>query len=443
MPSTAAPATPWAWQAKAFLWVKPLAAMPRFAWRAGTAEMIRDGESTLMFHLARNRNIVIERDAKTSMTANEPVHSNGIFGSDPSETLLSGLFVDRFGGAKAWEKLKSFLSGMGRTELPFDLLRQIRKHEYPGYPTYEDGLPAVYYYFVPDSGWGSDRAFPSDPLNPAFVRSMDGFGLNLGCPLRLQRAIEVLERLPAEEQRGSRDGLASSTKHLSTIEELLWVDAWQDPVGVHRIVETTTKTYDWSVEFKNVSLRIECKFRPSDWPRLIDGPSHIPLPGALTGKAGEQLGTPKRNETNVLAVTGIAPLTDEFRSFCCEELTRASNIGALVYRRFVGETSVFSLDAAVAVSISQKIPLQEAQPFQPFYSMFTHRAEAARRQKRRQTSKRTKSAASCTNLTEVAVPSLAPRKIFQQPPLPYHCNLAKRLPSGEPVFQHVPPYLVP
>ena len=195
------------------------------------------------------------------MATKDRVHPVSIFGHNPSESLLAVLFLDRY-GVNAWEMLGSFLAAVARTELPFDLLNQIRRHDYPGYPGYEDGLPSMYYYFVPASGWGSDHAFPADPLDPAFVRSMDGFGLNFGCPLRLKRAIEVLEQLPSEEQRGSRDGLASSTRHLSTVEELLWFDVWKEPCDRHHMLETTEKTYDWSITFADLALRLECKFRP-------------------------------------------------------------------------------------------------------------------------------------------------------------------------------------
>src|SRR4030095_2227789 len=124
-----------------------------------------------------------------------------------------------------------------------------RRHEYPPYPGYESGMPNVYYYFVPKSGWGSERPFPSDPLNPAFVRSMDGFGLNFGCPLRLKLALEILGQLSPDDQSSCRNHLASANTHLSTVEELLWLDLWNEPVKKRRIRETTTKTYNWSVTF--------------------------------------------------------------------------------------------------------------------------------------------------------------------------------------------------
>jgi hypothetical protein len=252
-----------------------------------------------------------------------------------------------------------------------------------------------------------------------------------------------LERLPIEQQSDCRRGLASPTQHLATVEELLWLDAWSERSIATRILEMSRKTYDWSIGFEDITLRVECKFRPSDWPRLIDGPAHLPMIGALTGKAHEQLGAAAAGELNVLAVTGIAPVSDPFRQFCRHELERARNIDALVYRRFVGETTVFSLDAQVCSAIAQRIPPQPAQPFQPFYFMFTHRAEAARRDSHRQRTSPAAPRNSVARLNEAEIPSLPPRRIFYEPPLPYRCELRQRLPSGEPVFEHVPPYLPP
>jgi len=364
--------------------------------------------------------------------------SHGLFGHKPSEILLSELFVDRF-GAQAWQMLEAFLAALGRTALPFDLPEQLRRHEFPGYPTYEQGLPNLYYYFVPDSGWGSDRPFPSDPLDPAFVHSMDGFGLDFGCPLRLKRAIELLESLSPHEQRECREGLKSATKHLPTVEELLWLDVWRNPSKRERVLQKATKSHDWRIAFNEVALRVECKFRPSDWPRLIDGSAHLPLPGALSGRARKQLGQAELNEINVVAVTGDAGVTDQFRRFCRDELAAAENVGAIVYRTFAGETTVFSLNSATAQLVADRIPPQEAQPFQPFYLVFPNRVETAKRLKYRQDP--IDPLANPVDLIEIAVPSLPARRIFQAPPLPYRRNLTKRLATGEPVFEHVPPYV--
>ena len=152
-----------------------------------------------------------------------------------------------------------------------------------------------------------------------------------------------------------------------------------------------------------------------------------------------QLGQAESNETNIVAVTGIAGITDRFRKFCRDELARAENVGALVYRTFAGETTIFSLNPTTAQLVADKISSQEAQPFQPFYLVFPNRAEAAKRFERRQEA--TNPFASPADLIEIPVASLPARRVFQPPPLPYRCNLAQRLATGEPIFEHVPPYV--
>ena len=62
--------------------------------------------------------------------------SHDLFGRKPSEVLLSELFVDRF-SAQAGQTLEAFLAALGRIALPFDLLEQLRRHEFPCYPTYD------------------------------------------------------------------------------------------------------------------------------------------------------------------------------------------------------------------------------------------------------------------------------------------------------------------
>ena len=179
-----------------------------------------------------------------------------IFGSRDSEQLLSALFVKRY-GASAWQMLGPFLGALSRTQLPFDFLEQIRRHEYLGYVGYEDGMPTITITsFRKLDGEASGRPRRIRSLDRASVYSMDGFGLNFGCPLRLARAIEILEQLPAPERHDSRHALASSTKHLSTVEELLWFDVWRNAAVRERVREGSAKTFDWSIAFENLRLRV-------------------------------------------------------------------------------------------------------------------------------------------------------------------------------------------
>ena len=158
---------------------------------------------------------------------------------------------------------------------------------------------------------------------------------------------------------------------------------------------------------------------------MIDGPAHLPVAGALTNKARKQLGT-AAGEINVVAVTGIAEASDAFRAFCYEELRRAPNIDALVYQRFVGQVSVFSLNPETALTLAQKIPPQPAQPFQEFYFLLTDREQAALRSTQRKPGESTAERKNFDDLTEHSIPSLYPRRFMQEPPLPYRCTLSRR-----------------
>lgn len=363
-----------------------------------------------------------------------------MFGQHEGKQLLVELFVAHYGdGGKL---LDQFLSRLKVVKLPFDLLEQLWRHDYPNYPTFECGLPATYYYYVPNSGWGSDRPFPSDPLRADFVYSTDGIGLNFGCPLKLKRAIEILFSLPEEDQVECKRNLALSNKHLSAVEELLWLDLWQRSCRLSRSEGQLNKTHDWIVFFDGFTLRIECKFRPFDWARLVDGPAFAPAGDFLSRKASKQLpNPPETGSINVVGLTGIAPIDDSFRRICAAELVAYPNVQVLIYRTLAGETTVLSLAQDLTQLIDKLIVLQQADLFQPAYSIWHDRKEKQRRDDARGAEARDSTAEITANLSEVRVASLPPRKRYLLPQLPYHATLERRLDSGEPIFTSVVPYL--
>jgi len=363
-----------------------------------------------------------------------------MFGQHEGEQLLIELFVARYGdGGKL---LDWFLSRLRMVKLPFDLLKQLRRHDHPGYPTFECGLPTTYYYYVPNSGWGSTRSFPNDPLHADFVYSTDGLGLNCGCPLKLKRAIEILFSLPEEEQVECKRNLALSNTHLSTVEELLWLDLWQRPCRVCRSEGQPNRTHDWIVFFDGFTLRIECKFRPFDWARLVDGPAFTPAGDFLAGKASEQLpNPPESGSLNVVCVTGIAPIDDSFRRICAAEFAAYPNVQVLVYRTLAGETTVLSLAQGLTQLVDSLIVPQPADLFQPVYSIWHDRKEKQRRDDARGAEARDSVAEITADLPEIRVASLPPRKRYLIPPMPYRAALERRLDSGEPVFKAITPYV--
>jgi hypothetical protein len=157
-----------------------------------------------------------------------------IYGARDSERLLTSCFTEQYGSVTGGVKLAEFLQILAGVRLPFDLEAQMRRQDHPGFPGFECGLPSKFYYFVPNSGYGGHNPIPADALHPSFVYAVDGIGLNFGCPLRLKRALEVLQSLKMEDQIEARHGLAVSSKHLATVEELISAGMFETPHSICR-----------------------------------------------------------------------------------------------------------------------------------------------------------------------------------------------------------------
>src|SRR5438132_6995731 len=255
----------------------------------------------------------------------------GIYGVNEPERMLASLFFEQYGDDEGSAKLHAFLQNLSQIELPFDLPAQTRKKDYPGFPGFECGLPSQYSYFVQGTCYGGHQPFPDDPLDPRFVSAVDGIGLNFGSHLRLERALEVLLGLSTEDQKEPRDGLAAGTKHLATVEELVWAGIWAAPFVVTRPRSEQKKSYDWNIQFSDLRLNLECKFTPANWAKIIDGHDFELMKGSLAKKASAQLPNPApRNSINVVAVTGISSIDDSFRRLCQNDLRECPNVGAIM-----------------------------------------------------------------------------------------------------------------
>ena len=129
------------------------------------------------------------------------------------------------------------------------------------------------YYFVPNSRRGTSQPSHKDPLHPSFLNTCDGIGHNLGCPVRLLKALDALAQLPLDDQRDPRIGLLHAPGHLCAVEELLWLTGWQSTSSLRRggRFGGLEGDVDWAMNARGVPIFIEAKFRRSDWPRLTDG----------------------------------------------------------------------------------------------------------------------------------------------------------------------------
>ena len=186
--------------------------------------------------------------------------------------------------------------------LSFNLKTQLRELPYPPTPGHPNGVPSLIYYFLPDSGWGSDKQVPANPLDPNFVKATDGIGLNLGCPVRLLRALDVLAQLRPEDQKEIKDSLLNPTQHLATIEELLWPTVWKSPSELRRggTIPRARGNVDWALKSGGFPLYIEAKFRPSGWPGLSDQGTFTPIVGSFLDKAEHKFPNPPHEAALVL-----------------------------------------------------------------------------------------------------------------------------------------------
>jgi hypothetical protein len=366
----------------------------------------------------------------------------GVFGLAESDRMLASLFSDHYGREQGGVELHRFIENLNKVELPFDLAAQTRKEDHPGFPGFECGLPSKYRYFVPGTCYGGHQSFPDDPLDPTFVTAVDGVGLNFGSHLRLKRALETLLALPAEAQKEPRDGLAVATKHLATVEELLWAGIWKQPFEVLRPPAQGQKSFDWKIRFPGLGLNFECKFTPANWAKLVDGHDFELMRGSLAKKASAQLPeTVPADCINVVAVTGISPIDESFRRLCQNELHEYRHIGVIMYRDIVGQSSVFSLSSVMASQVHERIEPWAADEFGGFSTITSHRPETARRKAaRKPTSAATE--AKPSDLVEIKMDYLAPRRIYPLPPkaYPYRFELETRLDTGEPIFRWIPPF---
>jgi hypothetical protein len=180
-----------------------------------------------------------------------------------SDELLIRLFRRHFADPMA--ALRRLDAHLTSVELPFELKAQLRELSYPPQPGLPNGLPSFIYYFVPNSRHGTDQPIQEDPLHPSFVSACDGVGLNLGCPVRLLRALDILAQLSLGDQQSPRAGLRTAPEHLSTIEELLWLTGWKSPSSLRRGGQFAgiKGDVDWAMQANGFPIFVEAKFRRS------------------------------------------------------------------------------------------------------------------------------------------------------------------------------------
>lgn len=357
------------------------------------------------------------------------------------DELLIRLFRRHFADPVA--ALRRLDTHLESVELSFDLKTQLRELAFPPQPSLPGGLPSLIYYFVPNSRRGSDRPTAEDPLHPSFLNACDGIGLNLGCPVRLLRALDMLATLDPDDQRQLRDGLSNAPEHLDTVEELLWLTGWKSPSAVRRGGQFPGRSgdVDWAFEANGFPIFVEAKFRRSDWPRLSDRGTFTQMgEGSLSSAAHKFPDPPQVAAIHIVGITTYGNIDESIMHLVGHQLEAMPQIHAVVIRSLVQMTHVVSLSLEIRDRVLGLLAIPALADFPLNYNIWYHREQRDKRVASRTTSPLS------IRPSKAVCWSLQPRGVVPFP-MPetgvYRLNIESRSTEGEPHFQIVPKYLMP
>jgi hypothetical protein len=357
-----------------------------------------------------------------------------------NDELLIRLFQRHYADPVA--ALRRLDAHLGSVELPFNLVAQLRELPYPPQPGLPNGLPSFIYYFVPNSRRGTDQPTKEDPLHPSFVNACDGIGLNLGCPVRLLRALDALAQLPSDHQHQPRAGLRTAPEHLSAVEEILWLTGWKSPSSFRRGGQFAgiSGDVDWALQASGCPIYVEAKFRRSDWPRLSDGKTFSRLgEGFLSNATHKFPDPPQVAALHIVGITTFDNIDEDIMHGIGRELEATPQVHAVVIRSLLGMTHVISLSIEIRDRVLGLLTVPTISDFPVNHGVIYHGGQRDKRVASRlpQQAGTTPSKAVCW--------SIKPRGVVPCPmpePGMYRLDIPSRGADGEPHFKIIPKFLM-
>jgi hypothetical protein len=366
-------------------------------------------------------------------------------------TLLENLFNRQYpidGAAK----LNRFRTLLGEAKLEIDVESSMTEHNVPPTPDFPYGLPSFIYYYVYGTQFGSVKKIPAGAGESAHAFSSDGIGLNMGCPIRFFRALEVLFSLKPEDQKEPLAHIRARKNHFSCVEELLWLTLWKQQTEVGRGGPLLTRSdgtnpsdVDWFFISIGTPIYLEVKFRQTDWMRKSDCGGAV-LSENFFGAIGHKFPSQKSALQKCLAaITGyVEPITDNpdadsnFLVMCERKLLSTPGLDAILYRTLLGPIYIFSLDKSLVSQIAALIRYPEITEYPINYPVVFNLALRNQRAAQEKRVPNIKPSRICFAI----VPDNEPSPI-STPKYPYRCDIPKRGRKGEPSFQDIPPFLKP
>ena len=190
-------------------------------------------------------------------------------------TLLEKLFTRHYRDPA--NVLKRFGELLAKVQLEVDVEGAIKELEARPQASFPRGLPSFIHYYVYGTPFGTVKKPPVVASDPAHIFNSDGIGLNMGCPIRLFRALDVLFSLKPEDQKEPLGQIRARKNHFACVEELLWLTLWKQQSEVSRGGELVPQKngnkvgdIDWFFISDGTPIYLEAKFRPTDWIRKSD-----------------------------------------------------------------------------------------------------------------------------------------------------------------------------
>ena len=346
--------------------------------------------------------------------------------------------------------LKRFRQRLAEAKLEFDVEANIREQKMPPQAGFPRGLPSFIYYYVPGTQFGSAKKLPAGPSDPRHAFTSDGIGLNMGCPIRLSRAFDVLFSLKPDDRHEPLAQLRTRENHFACIEELLWLTFWKQQTEVSRGGELVPQAggkkaadVDWFFFSAGTPIYLEAKLRPTDWMRTPDCGARA-INEAFFGDTGRKFPAERSVfQKCLVGITGFAePLTgfahadNSFFALCEKKLLATPGLDGILYRSLLGSVYVCSLDKQVVAQIGALIRVPEFCDYPFGYPVLFNRQV---RQQRGESNRPTR-LPERGRVHFAIVPDNQPPPTFH-PQFPYRFQIPKRGKRGEPVFQYIPPFL--
>ena len=363
-------------------------------------------------------------------------------------TTLERLFERHFPDGQ--NELKCFRQRLKEVQLTFDVEANIREQSLPPQAGFPNGLPSFIYYYIKGTQFGTGKAIPADQGGSRHTFTSDGIGLNMGCPIRLARALKILLSLKPEDRREPLAQIRAVKNDFACVEELLWLTVWRNQTEVARggeLVPPTNNTkppdVDWFFFSDGIPIYLESKFRPTDWIRTPDCGGRGVEDGFF-GKIGRKFPPEKSTFRKCLAaitgfaepISGSAAADSRFWALCEKKLMSTPGLDAVLYRSMLGPIYVCSLHPEVFAQIGPLIRVPELLEYPPCYPIVFNRQLRDHRVANE----------SPTPLPErgrvifAILPDNKPSPVFRAH-YPYRFRIPERSKDGEPVFEYIPPFL--